>query len=325
MRIVVSIHDLPVWSIPASEVSRLQTELPDDEIVDARDLEARRREFESADVLFATRIRPDEFARAARLRWIQSSAVGVAGLLPREVVDSPVVITNARGIHSEAIAEHAVALALAVRRSLHIAVRRQEAAEWAQAEISRRPVATVTKTRMLVIGLGTIGARVAAMAAGLGMHVTGIRRRTAEAPVPGVSDLLPPARLRDALAEADVVVLALPRTEHTRAILGAAEFEAMKRTAILVNVARGRLVDEAALVHALETGTIAGAGLDAFAEEPLPPASPFWKLPNVLISPHTAAFAGDYWAPVVDLFLNNLARFKRGDALVNVVDKHLGY
>lgn len=325
MRIVVSIHDLPVWSIPPAEVARLTAALPDDEVVDARDAASRRREFADADVLFATRIRADEFAGATRLRWIQSSAVGVGPLLRPEVVTSGVVITNARGIHSEAIAEHAIALTLAVRRSLHVAVRRQETHEWAQTEISERRVMTVTNTRMLVIGLGSIGARVAAMAAGLGMHVTGIRRRIGEPPVSGVSEVLPPDRLRDALPAADVVVLAVPRTEHTRALLGQTEIDAMKPSAILVNIARGRLVDESALIRALETGRIAGAGLDAFTEEPLPSDSPFWRLPNVLVSPHTAAFAGDYWAPVVDLFLDNLARFKRGETLVNVVDKTLGY
>jgi len=325
MRIVVSIHDLPVWSIPASEVARLAAALPGDEVVDARDPEARRREFASADVLFATRIKPEEFARAAQLRWIQSSAVGVGPLMRPEVVQSSVVVTNARGVHSEAIAEHAIALMLAVRRSLHVAVRRQEQAEWAQTEISRAPVGTASKSRVLVVGLGSIGSRVAAMAAGLGMRVTGIRRRLDAPAVAGVTELLPPERLRDALAAADVVILAIPRTEETRALIGPAELDVMKPNAILVNVARGRLVDEPALIRALESGAIAGAGLDAFTEEPLPPESPFWRLPNVLVSPHTAAFAGDYWAPVVDLFLENIGRFKRGQPLVNVVDKALGY
>jgi phosphoglycerate dehydrogenase-like enzyme len=140
-----------------------------------------------------------------------------------------------------------------------------------------------------------------------------------------VTAVLPPERLRGALAEADIVVLALPRTEETRAFIGQAELDAMKPTAILVNVARGRLVDEAALIRALETGRLAGAGLDAFQQEPLPPDSPLWRLPNVLMTPHTAAFAGDYWAPVVDLFLENVARFKKGEAIVNVVDKGQGY
>jgi phosphoglycerate dehydrogenase-like enzyme len=157
------------------------------------------------------------------------------------------------------------------------------------------------------------------------MHVTGVRRRL-DQPVPaGVSEVLPPERLHDGLRGADIVVLALPRTHETRALLGDAEFEVMRPSAVLVNVARGRLIDDAALVRALEAGRIAGAGLDAFQEEPLPVAHPFWGLPNVLITPHTAAFAADYWPAVVDQFLENMRRYKKGEALMNVIDKRAGY
>jgi phosphoglycerate dehydrogenase-like enzyme len=121
------------------------------------------------------------------------------------------------------------------------------------------------------------------------------------------------------------VVLALPGTGETRALIGAAEIEAMRTSALLINVARGHLVDETALVEALARGRIAGAGLDAFAVEPLAEDSPLWHLPNVLITPHTASFDGDYWAPAVDLFLDNCARFRRGEPLVNIVDKGRGY
>ena len=143
--------------------------------------------------------------------------------------------------------------------------------------------------------------------------------------LPGVSRVLAPDRLLEGLASADVVVLAVPRTEATRALIGRAELAAMKPSSMLVNVARGRLVDEDALADALEHGQIAAAGLDAFQVEPLPPSHRFWGLPNVLITPHSASFAGDYWTPVVDLFLDNVARFRRGEPLINVVDKALGY
>jgi len=157
------------------------------------------------------------------------------------------------------------------------------------------------------------------------MCVMGMRRRKAEPVPPGVSEIVGSDRLVDALGAADVVVLALPRTEDTRTLIGSAELAAMKRTALLINVARGRLVDEDALVSALERGVIAGAGLDAFIQEPLPSDHPLWRTPNTLITPHTASFAGDYWAPVVDLFLENLARFKRSEPLLNMVNKQLGY
>ena len=325
MRIAVAIHDLPVWTIPPADVARLARALPGDEVIDAREPAERRAAFAVADVLFATKISAEEFAIAPHVRWMHSSAVGVGGLLPPSVVASPVIVTNSRGVHSDAIAEHAVALVLALRRHLHTAAARQAAREWAQAELSRPVTPPLAGTEMLVVGLGSIGSRVARLAAGLGMRVTGVRRRVEEPVPPGVGRVLGPDRPIDALREADVVVLAVPRTDETRALLGRAEFAAMKRSALLVNVARGRLIDDDALVEALETEDIAGAGLDAFQQEPLPPEHPLWRAPNTLLTPHTASFSGEYWAPVVDLFLENLARFKRGEPLLNVVDKKRGY
>jgi phosphoglycerate dehydrogenase-like enzyme len=325
VRIVIAIHDPPVWTIPASEVDRIQRTLAGDEVVDARDEAARRRALPAAEVLFATRLSADEAALAERLRWIHSSAVGVGGLLPPAVVYGPVVVTNSRGVHSDAIAEHALALVLALRRNLHVAAARQAARQWAQLELAARRVGPLGRFELLVIGLGTIGSRVAALAAGLGMRVTGVRRRVREPTPPGVALVLPPGRLAEGLRAADAVVLAVPRTAETRTLIGRDELALMKPSALLVNVARGRLVDEDALVEALRSGRLAGAGLDAFAHEPLPPEHPFWGLPNVLVTPHTAAFGADYWPPTVDLFLENLARLRRGDPLRNVVDKAQGY
>lgn len=183
----------------------------------------------------------------------------------------------------------------------------------------------LSESHVVVVGLGEIGSRVARLAAGLGMKVTGVRRRT-DLPRPaGVQAVVPPERLREVLAKADAVILAAPRTTETRAMIGAAEIEVMQPHAIIVNVARGRLIDDDALVPALETGRIGGAGLDAFVREPLPDDHPYWRLPNVLMTPHTASFGIDYWKPAVDLFLENVDRFRRGAPLVNLVDKSLGY
>jgi phosphoglycerate dehydrogenase-like enzyme len=325
VRVVVAVHDPPVWTLPEAQVARIAARLPDDEVVGAREPDERRREFPSADVIVTTKLKGEEFALARRLRWIHTTAVGVGPLLSREAVASDVVITNARGSHSEAIAEHAIALVLALRRHLHVAAARQAAREWAQIEIQERRVATLPHSHLVVVGLGSIGARVAELGRGLGMQVTGVRRRVGEPPPAGVSEVVAPDRLRDALGRADAVVLAVPTTSQTRALIGEPELEAMRPSAVLVNIARGQLIDDAALVRALETGKIAGAGLDAFHEEPLPAAHPYWTLPNVLMTPHTAAFAGDYWPPVVEQFLENMRRYKAGEPLVNVVDKKAGY
>jgi len=325
MRIVVAVHDPPVWSIPERDVRRLAEALPGDVVVDARTPEDRLREFADADVILTTRLTPAEFRQASRVRWIQSSAVGVGGLLIDEVVESAVDVTNARGLHADRIAEHAVALVLALRRRLHVAAARQHARRWAQLELMEARVPSLAESTMLVVGLGSIGGRVAALGASLGMRVIGVRRQPQLPLPPGVSQVVGPDKLRDVLGLADVVVLAAPRTVEARALLGRDELAAMRPSAVLINVARGRLINESALVVALGAGRLAGAGLDAFEHEPLPSDHPLWSLPNVLITPHTAAFGGDYWAPVIDLFLENLARFRRGEPLVNTVDKNRGY
>jgi phosphoglycerate dehydrogenase-like enzyme len=325
MRLVVAVHDPPVWTIPPTEVDRIAAALSDVEVIDARDAQSRRAALPAADVLLATRLSREEFEIASRLRWIHSTAVGVGGVLLPPVVASAIPVTNTRGVHGEAIAEHALALALALRRRLHVALERQQDRIWAQEEIAAFRVPELSRSRLLVLGLGGIGARVAALGAGLGMHVEAMRRRT-ELPAPaGVTRVRPLADLHEALREAHVVVLALPRTNATRAMMGDEEFRQMRPDAVLVNVARGRLIDDNALAAALREGRIAGAGLDAFDVEPLPASHPLWGLPNLIISPHTAAFASDYWPPAIDLFLENFRRFRRGEPLLNLVDKVQGY
>lgn len=314
-----------MWTLPLHEVARIAARLPDDEIVDARSSEERIAAYPGAEVIVANRMSAQEFAAASGVRWMHATAVGVGGLMIPPLVASDVVVTNTKGVHSDAIAEHAIALALAVRRGLHVAGVRQAARDWAQLEFAARRVKLLAASHMVVVGLGAIGSRVAGLAAGLGMRVTGVRRHPNEPRPAGVTEVFGPDRLHEALAAADVVVLAVPRTDQTRAMFGAEEFAAMQSSAVLVNVARGRLVDEDALVAALERGQFAGAGLDAFETEPLPADHPLWRLPNVLITPHAAAFADDYWAPAVDLFLENVARYKRNEPLINVVHKGRGY
>jgi phosphoglycerate dehydrogenase-like enzyme len=325
MRLVLAIHDPPIWTLPGEQVDRIRAALPDVEVTDARTEGERRHAFPAADVLVTTWMTPEEEQVLDRVRWIHSTAVGVGGLLRPAVVSRGIPVTNSRGVHAEPIAEHALALALALRRGLHVAHARQVAHRWDPEALYAVRVRPLSATCLLLVGLGAIGSRVAALASGLGMRVIGARRRVERAMPPGVAEVFPVDRLHDALRQADIVVLAAPHTHGTGALIGAAEFAVMRPTAVLVNVARGALVHEAALVSALETGRIAAAGLDAFAREPLAGDSPLWALPNVLITPHSASFQGDYWGPVVDLFLDNMRRFRRGEPLRNVVDPGLGY
>jgi phosphoglycerate dehydrogenase-like enzyme len=324
MRIVVAIHDLPVWSIPEDQVRRLVRALPDEQVVHVRS-EAERGALALADVVFGHRLSQDELASASRLRWVHSPSVGVGSLLTPAAVDSSVVVTNSRGVHSEAIAEHALALALALRRGLHIAAWRQADGEWAQAEIAAHWSPVLSRTHLLVVGLGSIGSRVAQFGAALGMRVTGVRRRVDLPDPPNVERVVQTSDLAEALPEADIVVLCAPATHATEGLIGMAELAALKSSAVLVNVSRGELVDEDALERVLIERRLQAAGLDAFRREPLPAGHPFWRSRHLLVTPHTAAFSGDYWTPVVDLFVANVARFRRAEPLINLVDKQAGY
>jgi phosphoglycerate dehydrogenase-like enzyme len=325
MRIVAAQHDPPVWTLPAAQVRRIAQALPDDTVVDARSPEERLAAFAEADVIISARMSADEVAAARNLKWVQSTAVGVEWLKALMESGRDVLITNVRGVHSDTIAEHAIALVLALRRRLHVAAARQATRTWSQTELQEVRNPPLSESRLVVVGLGAIGSRVAVLARGLGMRVTGVRRRP-DQPVPdAVEQVTGPEGLKAALASADAVVLAAPKTAETRAMIGAEELAVMRPSAVLVNAARGRLIDDAALVDALERGVIAGAGLDAFGREPLPDADPLWRLPNVLITPHTAPFGGDYWEAAVDFFLQNMTRFRRGEPLVNVIDRAGGY
>jgi phosphoglycerate dehydrogenase-like enzyme len=222
------------------------------------------------------------------------------------------------------MAEHVIGVTIALARVLPATIRAQAAHRWAQEELE-----TATRTlcgqRMGIVGLGAIGREVVKIAAPFGFRVTAIRRRAGAAVPDGVDAVWTPDRLPDLLAQSDVVVLAAPRTPATNRLIGRAQIEQMKPGALLVNVARGKLVDDDALIDALRDGRLGGAALDVFSEEPLDPSSPYWDLPNVIVTPHTSGAMQDYWTPLVELFADNLRRFEKGEPLLNVVDKVAGY
>jgi phosphoglycerate dehydrogenase-like enzyme len=178
---------------------------------------------------------------------------------------------------------------------------------------------------MTVLGLGTIGQEVARRAHAFGMSVTGIRRRVEERVPPFVSNVVGPDRLHDALRGCDVLVISAPFLPGTDSLIGAKEIALLNGGAIIINVARGRIVDEAALIAAIRSGHLGGAVLDVFEREPLDPGSPLWSFPNVIISPHSAGVRPDHWDEVIDLFSENLRRFQRGEPLLNLVNCDAGY
>jgi len=328
MNIVVGvISPAPAWIMPRHFVDDLRRDFPQHTFLDAWDRDTLRRVLPGADVAFTPFVDRDVFPLATRLRWVQSPAVGVGSLMFPELLASDVVITSARGIRARAIAEHTLGVTIALARNLPVAIRAQAQRRWAQDELEGAgvDVRTLQGQRLGIVGLGAIGLELVKIAAPFGFRITAIRRQSAEPPPPGVEAVWPPSRLHDLLAQSDVVVLAAPHTPETKRLLGRPEMAAVKRGAFLINIARGKLIDDEAVIEALRDGRLCGAALDVFSQEPLDPSSPYWDMPNVIVTPHTSGALQDYWTPLVALFSDNLRRFERGEPLVNVVDKIAGY
>ena len=343
MNILVSIHSgFRMWTIPPEHVDRLRAQFPDHRFLHARNDEEGRHLIAAADAAFSGYVSPAQLQASQHLRWIHSPSAGVGHMLYPEMVASPVVMTNARGLSADTIAEHVLALVLALFRRLPLAFERQTQRVWAQDEMVAHatsgvpvtatdrdsalpPNRTVAGAHVLIVGLGGIGRAVAVRVLALGAAVTGVRRQ-ADGPLPpGVAAVHPPSALHDLLPTADVVVLTAPQTAATRNLIGAPELKLMKETAVVVNVSRGALIDEDALADALRRRVIAAAALDVFRDEPLGPAHDLWTVPNLLITPHYAGFRSDHWQAAIDLFADNLRRFDKGEPLINVVDKGAGY
>lgn len=327
MTVLVAIYSqFAAWCIPDAQVERLRRAFPEHTFVRAdSDAEAVAR-IPEADVAFGARLRPDQLAAARRLRWIHSPAAGVGDMLFPEMLASAVEITNSRGNSSGTIAEHVIAVTLALLRRLPLAWKRQAGRTWAQDEFDAGGlIRTLREARVLVVGLGSIGGEAARLAAAFGAHVVGIRRRPDGQAPAAVAAVVTPERLHHELPLADVVVIAAPHTPATVHLIGGPELAMMKDDAVLVNVSRGTLLDEAALVRALQTGRLRGAALDVFEHEPLAADSPLWAREDVLITPHVSGFHAGNWPEAVTMFADNLRRFTAGQPLVNPVDKKAGY
>jgi phosphoglycerate dehydrogenase-like enzyme len=279
-------------------------------------------------------------ARAPNLTWVHSATSGVERALTRSALERGVVVTNARGVFSRPIAEYVVMMILAVSRRLPQLLELQRERTWQPLEGAELRDVTVG-----IVGLGSIGRAVGALATAFGCRVVAVRRRTdgagdagsvATAPASGVDSghaigevmldrVGGPDSLPELLAESDFIVLAAPLTAETEDMINDESLALVKPGAWLINVARGRLVDERALLRALRDGPLGGAVLDTFRDEPLPPMSSFYDLPNVIVTPHTAWSSGRVLDRSVELFCDNLRRFAAGQPLLNVVDPAAGY
>ena len=281
-----------------------------------------------AEVYFGFGLPRPLFLAAKKLRWVQSASAGVASLLYPEMLSSDVVITNSAVIMGDPIAEQALSGILYFVRNLDIAVDQQRRSEWNKAPfVNDQSLAReLSECRALIVGMGGIGSALARRLSALGCPCTGLRRRP-DAPLPAGFDRA--GTLDDIdreLPDADIVVLATPLTPLTRGVLSASRINCLKAGAIVVNVARGALLDEDALTRKLAGGGLRGAVLDVFAEEPLPVTSPLWGMRNVLITPHVAAVSPRlFWKRELELFLDNWERYRAGMPLRNRIDKHAGY
>ena len=291
--------------------------LPDAELDRWRQLTA------GADVFFDFDwLEPGSMPRhAPNLRWIQATSAGIGGFMQRTGLDdSGLTVTTAAGIHAIPLAEFALTGALHFVKGIPELRSRQEDKRW-----QRYTTRQLAGQRVLVVGLGGVGRQVAKSFAALGVDVWGLGRDGEDYQVPGLSRVIYRADLDGALPQADVLVLACPLTPQTEGMIGAAQIGLLKPHAVVVNIARGPLIDQGALTAALRDGRIAGACLDVFATEPLPPGDPLWDLDNVILSPHSASTVATENAALTDLFIDNLGRFSSGEPLRNRYYPARGY
>ncbi len=329
----------PVWGMPEWVAGRLREALPRDWVLEVVRVPADGRgdgDGPSAEALDAVRgaevyvgfgvPAPILERGKGTLRWVHSGTAGVGTSLHQEMRSADILFTNSAGVHAAPIAETVIGVMLHFARGFDFAVRAQRRGEWDPSpfEQAGTPVREFAGARVGLLGLGGIGREVAWRALALGSSVRALKRRPGGG-VEGVELLAGPDALLRLLAGSDYLVVAAPETGETRGMIGRDELAALPQGAVLVNVSRGPLVDQAALARALASGRLRGAGLDVFEEEPLPAGSPLWSSPNLLITPHVAAVSRGFWQREVALMLENLSRYLNGKPLRNQVDKEAGY
>lgn len=346
-RLVLNLREQrPLYSIPDWAVDEIRAALPDGwELTDVAEpadgqgdgggdspgARAARDAVRGAEVYVGFGVPAELFAAATappegRLRWAHTGSAGVGGSLHAALRASDVVLTNSAGIYAEPMADTVLAMVLHFARGIDFAVRAQARARWDKAPFDAEdtPVRELAECTLGIVGLGGIGRAVARRGVALGMRVVATRRSGTEGPE-GVEVLSGADALHRILPRSDFLVVAVPQTDATTALVGARELAMLPAGAVVVNVARGGVVDEDALTDALRGGRLRGAGLDVFRQEPLPTDSPLWTLPNVLVLPHVSGASHGFWRRQTDLIIQNLRRYAAGEPLLNTVDKQAGY
>ena len=264
----------------------------------------------------------DVFLTCRGVRWVHSRSVGLERTLFPELIASNATLTNGSGVFSPALGEFAIAAILYFAKDFRRMVRNQMASVWEAFDVT-----LVSGKTVGIVGYGDIGRAVASRARALGTKVVALKRHVsgADTPDPLADRLYGPDRLTEMLSLCDYVVVATPLTAETRDLIGEREFASMKETAVIINLGRGPVINEPAMVRSLTSEKIKGAALDVFDREPLPANHPFYKLENVLLSPHCADHTPDWLENAMRFFIDQFRRFQQGEPLLNVVDKKLGY
>lgn len=311
--------------IRTAQLEAIRAVSPELEVVRPKDDAEAAELFREAEILFTYQL-PGPLANAPRLKWVQLTSAGAEHLLEAVQEGRPdLLVTTASGIHRVPIAEFVVWAMITLSRRLGQVLRESSARQW-QPQPPRFYYGEEIRGKTLgVLGLGAIGREVAAVGRAMGMRTLGFRRSGGSAEEAGADGLFGPEGLDAMLPQCDFLVVALPLTPETTGLLGERELRAMKPTGYLVNVARGAIVEQEALVRALREGWIAGAALDVFAEEPLPESSELWGLPNLVITPHLAGATMPYLERATDVFIENLRRYLAGGEMVNLLDRKKGY
>ena len=327
MKILVSIQQ-PVqqWQVPPDGVDALRRRFPHIQFLYATTPEERSAGLRECDAAYTWILSADELAQAPRLHWVHTSAVAVETLCLPELFARGIAVSNTRGVQAVPIAEHVLAVTLALAKQLPFVLDNQRQARWAQNEFTGNRMPWLLKGRTLgLIGVGTIGAEIAARASAFGMRVIALRKRPAYGTIGHVDRVYGIPELAEFLGQCFVLVVAAPLTPETHSLLGAVQFAQLPQGAIVINVGRAKIIDTDALIAALESGHLGGASLDVYPQEPLPSGHPLWRTPNVILTPHTSGFRTGHWDDVIDLFGDNIERWLRGEPLKFRVQPELGY
>ncbi len=330
-----------MWCMPEGHAERIRASLPSDwevvrvfEDVDGsgdgvpRATSSLLASWQDAEVYCGFGVPRELFAASDKLRWVHSGAAGVGGSLFPEMLESDVIFTNSAGIHGVPVAEHAVAMMFYLARGLdQVEASRRAGRLWDRDRIActPSPVAELYGSLVGVVGFGGIGRQVGRQAKGLGMRVWAVDRYPVAEMEEFADRVFGHDGLDQVLAAAGYIVLTVPHTSQTSGLIGATELARMKNDAVLINVARGTVVDDEALIEALRARSIRGAGLDVYPDEPLPSSSPLWELDNVCLTPHIGGVSPRFWERETELISKNARRYLDGEPMLNVVDKQAGY